>query len=80
MKQQHSWEIIDAFREAAKPLIPKWGRETAKEYRRKPGGGRPPRNSAEFLRLCSAYLNPMESAARSVWSGKLYPPAVPVVV
>ena len=42
MKQKNSWEITDAFWEAAKPLIPKKERDTAKKYRRKPGGGRPP--------------------------------------
>jgi transposase len=41
MKQRHSWEITDAFWEAARPLLPKRGREAAREYRRKPGGGRP---------------------------------------
>jgi transposase len=39
MKQQHSWEVTDAFWEAARPLIPKRERETAREYHRKPGGG-----------------------------------------
>jgi hypothetical protein len=39
MKQRHSGEITDAFWEAARPLIPKRERETAREYRRKPGGG-----------------------------------------
>jgi transposase len=37
MKQQHSWEITDAF----------W--EAAREYRRKPGGGRPARDFRRVL-------------------------------
>jgi transposase len=49
MKQQHSWEITDAFWEAAKPLIPKRRRETAREYQRKPGGGRPAMNPRRVL-------------------------------
>jgi hypothetical protein len=31
MKQQHSWEITEAFWEAARPLIPKRGREATRE-------------------------------------------------
>ena len=42
MKQKNSWEITDAFWHAAEPLIPKKERDSAKEYQRKPGGGRPP--------------------------------------
>jgi transposase len=49
MKQQHSWEITDAFWEAVKPLIPNRGRETVKEYRRKPGGGRPAMDSRDVF-------------------------------
>jgi transposase len=49
MKQQRSWEITDAFWEAAKPFIPKRGRETARKYRRKPGGGRPATNPRRVL-------------------------------
>jgi hypothetical protein len=51
MKQQHSWETTDAFWEAAKPLIPKREREAAREYRRKPGGGRP---AMDFRRVLEA--------------------------
>jgi len=42
MRQKKSWEITDAFWEAAEPLIPKKERDSAKKYQRKPGGGRPP--------------------------------------
>ena len=42
MKQAHSWEITDAFWEAAQPLIPKRERDSNKTYQRKPGGGRRP--------------------------------------
>ena len=49
MKQKKSWEITDAFREAAQPLIPQKERDSNKEYRRKPGGGRPPMDSRKAL-------------------------------
>jgi transposase len=49
MKQQHSWEITDTLWEAARPLIPKRERETAREYRRKPGGGRPAMDPRKVL-------------------------------
>jgi transposase len=42
MKQKHSWEITDEFWAAAEPLIPQKQRDTEREYRRKPGGGRKP--------------------------------------
>jgi transposase len=42
MRQKHSWEITDEFWEAAEPLIPKRERDPKKNYKRKPGGGRPP--------------------------------------
>ena len=42
MKQKHSWEITDAFWEAAQPLIPQRERDGSKTYQRKPGGGRTP--------------------------------------
>jgi transposase len=52
MKQKKSWEITDAFWEAAEPLIPKKERDNAKQYKRKPGGGRPsmePRKALEAI-------------------------------
>jgi transposase len=42
MKQKHSWVITDQFWKLAEPLIPRKKRDTAKTYRRKPGGGRRP--------------------------------------
>ena len=42
MKQKRSWEITDAFWEAAQPLIPQRERDSSKTYQRKPGGGRTP--------------------------------------
>jgi transposase len=42
MKQKNSWEITDAFWDVAEPLIPKKGRDCKKQYKRQPGGGRPP--------------------------------------
>jgi transposase len=42
MKQKHSWEITEEFWEAAEPLIPRKQRDPDREYRRKPGAGRPP--------------------------------------
>ena len=41
MRQKRSWEITDAFWEAAKPLIPQKARDRNKEYQRNPGSGRP---------------------------------------
>jgi transposase len=38
--KQKPWKITDEFWELAEPLIPRKGRDTAKTYRRKPGGGR----------------------------------------
>jgi transposase len=49
MKQQKSWEITDAFWEAAGPLIPRRERNLNKEYQRKPGGGRPPMEPRKVL-------------------------------
>ncbi|MDR2068364.1 MAG: transposase, partial [Spirochaetaceae bacterium] len=49
MKQQHSWEITDAFWEAARSMLPKRGRDTTREYRRKPGGGRPAMDPRKVL-------------------------------
>ena len=40
MKQRHSRELTDEFREAVQPLILQKQRGPAREYRRKPGGGR----------------------------------------
>ena len=41
MRQKRSWEITDAFWEAAEPLIPEKARDRNKAYQRNPGGGRP---------------------------------------
>ena len=49
MKQEKSWEITDAFWEAAQPLIPRKERDPDKKYRRKPGGGRPPMEPRKVL-------------------------------
>jgi transposase len=49
MKQAHSWEITDAFWEAAQPLIPKRERDSNKTYQRKPGGGRKPMEPRKVL-------------------------------
>ena len=49
MKQKHSWEITDAFWEAAQPLIPKRERDNNKTYQRKPGGGRTPMEPRKVL-------------------------------
>ena len=49
MKQKKSWEITDAFWETAEPLVPKKERDNSKEYRRKPGGGRPPMEMRKVL-------------------------------
>lgn len=43
MAKPRSWEVSDAFWNKAEPLIPKRSvRDAAKEYKRKPGGGRKP--------------------------------------
>lgn len=42
MPKTLSWEVSDAFWKKVEPLIPKPARNPAKEYRRKPGGGRKP--------------------------------------
>ena len=49
MRQEKSWEITDAFWEAAEPLIPRRERDSNKEYKRKPGGGRPPMEPRRVL-------------------------------
>jgi transposase len=49
MRQKHSWEITDEFWEAAQPLIPQRERESQKNYKRKPGGGRPPIDPRKVL-------------------------------
>jgi len=42
MRQKKSWELTDSFWEVAQPLIPYKERDSNKEYKRRPGGGRPP--------------------------------------
>ena len=49
MRQEKSWEITDAFWEAAEPLIPERERDSNKTYKRKPGGGRPPMEPRRVL-------------------------------
>jgi len=49
MKQTHSWEITDAFWEAAQLLIPRRERDSNKTYQRKPGGGRTPMEPRKAL-------------------------------
>ena len=40
-----AWEVSDAFWQRVEPLIPERRRETAKNYVRKPGGGRKPKDA-----------------------------------
>ena len=40
-----SWEVSDAFWQRVEPLIPKRQREASKDYVRKPGGGRKPKEA-----------------------------------
>lgn len=42
MAKVECWEVSDIFWERVEPLIPKPRRDPAKQYRRKPGGGRKP--------------------------------------
>jgi transposase len=49
MKQKVSWEITDEFWEKAEPLIPHRERVAGKDYRRRPGGGRPPLEARKAL-------------------------------
>ena len=49
MKQKNSWEISDTFWEAAQPLIPQRERDSNKQFKRKPGGGRPPMQARKAL-------------------------------
>jgi transposase len=49
MKQKHSWVITDQFWKLVEPLIPRKKRNTAKTYRRKPGGGRRPMEPRRVL-------------------------------
>lgn len=38
-----SWEVTDEFWKRVEPLIPQPARDPAKQYLRRPGGGRPPK-------------------------------------
>ena len=58
MKQKRSWEITDEFWEAAKALIPKKKRDPEKNYKRNPGGGRPPMEPCKVLRQYSTSYAP----------------------
>jgi transposase len=40
-----SWEVSDAFWQRVEPLIPQRQREAGKDYVRKPGGGRKPKEA-----------------------------------
>jgi transposase len=42
MAKIHSWEVSDEFWERVEPFIPQRERGPAKQFRRKPGGGRKP--------------------------------------
>jgi len=42
MTKIQSWEVSDQFWEIAEQLVPKKKRETSRNYKRKPGGGRKP--------------------------------------
>ena len=44
MKQRVAWEITDDFWEAVKDLLIRKGRDEKKKYKRKPGGGRKPKD------------------------------------
>jgi transposase len=44
-KRLPAWEVSDAFWQRVEPLIPERQRELAKEYVRKPGGGRKPKDA-----------------------------------
>jgi len=50
MKQKKSWEITDSLWEIAQPLIPQKERDSNKNYKRKPGGGRPPMEARRVLK------------------------------
>jgi transposase len=49
MKQEKSWEITDGFGEIAEPLIPRRARDPKKDYKRRPGGGRPAMEARKVL-------------------------------
>jgi transposase len=42
MSRVKTWEISDAFWKLAEPLLPQTKRDPQKEYKNKPGAGRPP--------------------------------------
>lgn len=48
-RSYQSWTISDEFWDAVKDLIPKKERDSNKEYRRKPGGGRKPLDARRVL-------------------------------
>lgn len=48
-KGYKSWTISDEFWERTKEMIPKYERDTSKEYKRKAGGGRKPPDKREIL-------------------------------
>lgn len=45
MSKVESWEVTDAFWKRVAPLIPVHQRSTDKEYKRRPGAGRPPKDA-----------------------------------
>jgi transposase len=49
MKQRIAWEITDEFWETVKDLLIRKGRDEKKEYKRKPGGGRKPKDFRAVL-------------------------------
>ena len=44
-KRLPAWEVSDAFWQRVEPLLPERQRESDKEYVRKPGGGRKPKDA-----------------------------------
>lgn len=45
MSKVQSWEVSDAFWKRVAPLLPERQRRADKEYKRKPGAGRPPKDA-----------------------------------
>ena len=82
MKQTHSGEITDEFWAAVHPLIPQKQRNQAREYQRKPGGGRKPMEARGPCGcfLYAAYRNTMEGPAHCFRLVKRRTPVFPVLV
>jgi len=65
MKQKHSWQVTDGFWNEVKHLMPTRQRDNDKQYKRKPGGGRPPIEPRKALEAIFLYC-------AQVFNGKLY--------